>query len=329
MVNRHKTITGLALGAVLIGSVALAAEVIDVIGDKTGPGDIIGKPVKIPDNQAPDTYAEETGYSPTADTADTADSADEGSWADEGGVTPTADHADEGGTATYAPTGDSATNAPSGGTTLVADYAGDVAECAGGPFMGGDCGDMRYDGRLGLGSAPQADLDVAGDAWLNLLVVSSEGSVAIGGAAAPGGPALRVHGNVRAEAFERENVSMIDPVSCRAWGRNVTDDSFLIAADGWIYSDSITDQDPLTALSCPVGVPVGARVLSYECFTEGTTRVSWEHRKWHDYGHNEIAFPKTIEGDEVHLLRVLEFDSPTNRFGGCAVRWRMPVDVGL
>ena len=306
--RRHKAAVLACASFVLVAGAAMAAELID--GDYTKGDKTNGPPPKLVDpNPGVEWTADEGGTAAEGDHADDADTATTGSYADEGGEAPHADHADTSTTADHAPTAD---------TADYADYAEDVAECAGGPFLGGNCGDMRYDGRLGLGGPPSATLDVHGDAKLGPLSVTSTGQVSI--ARSPTlGLELTVGGNLRATQFLQSHSTRIDPRICT---RDPSADDFFVDANGWMYAArdlSVTD-----GLFCPVRVPPGATVIDVSCDKSGNVIAQWWARQWNESTRALRSTPFGVVGGEVHYIKVSQFVSADSGFGGCTIRWTTP-----
>ncbi len=317
----HRHAITAALATLLLGGVAAAElKVIDGVyekGEKPG----VLKPPKV-GGTGPEVHAETTGDATTSDTADEADVADNGSYAPEGGTTPSADEADRAEESSYAPDSDAADWAPEATNADTTQYAEDVAECAGGPLMGGACGPLRYDGRLGLETAPNADLDVAGTARLGTLSVGPGGNVGIG--AQPGNAALTVAGTVAADRFVSVRTARIGPRTCQPFGRALGPADLQFDANGWVYSEIGVDDFPTTGfngLVCPVPAEQGAVVTRVECDTSGLAAATWRFGAWDDAYATSATPPFAVGAGEKHMILVTQLGDASRKFGGCTVEW--------
>lgn len=218
-----------------------------------------------PANPNADPQCGDNGGGPPEEHCDTC------SYADTCGVADTCGYADQCGVADTCLTADScgvcdvADYAAACGTCDVCDVALSVGECVSGVWgvdgaAGSDCGDLQYNGSVGINTAPQATLDVLGTVALRGatlvtgdegLHVSADGSVGIGTQAPTA--ALQVAGRVVADSVhvgpQVLTVSLIG-VSCRDEDASANGTGFTGFSN---------------RLYCPLPVPSGGRIESVRC----------------------------------------------------------------
>lgn len=258
--------------------------------------------------------ADAAGAAEVADEADAAAAADQGVYGDE------ADEADE---AAHADEADGATEGAA---------AASIAACAGGPWLDGSCGDLSGTGPVGIGLAPQADLDVLGNASLAGLSVLADGRVAISGAADPDGALLTVAGPLVASAFRTPEVRLraVQPHECLTLLKT---GSYLDETGLW--------SPTIDSFHCPVPLPVGATPVSVTCQVTDNELGHFHliKRQWDD---ESVFVPQSVridrsngwttqapgigevEDGDVVWLQYWAWALPvgvTKGFHGCTVGW--------
>lgn len=217
-------------------------------------------------------YADECGTTDSCGYADECGSAGHCDYADVCGDAETCDVADICASADHAQTCDDAAYADTCDEAAVADLALGVAECVSGVWgVGGEsapnCGDLRYDGRVGINTTPAAALDVAGTVALRGaadqvgLVVAADGNVGIGTDTPE--RALDVDGIVLADAVE---------LTARPGSTTVLPSTNCRGAIDWLQPSGSASFDP--SMVCSVPLPAGAVLTEVECRVEGDMEVA-------------------------------------------------------
>lgn len=226
-------------------------------------------------------WADECGTAESCESATTCDNAGHCDYADTCGDAETCVEAETCATADHATTCDSAATATECASADTADLALSVDECVSGVFsVGGeavpDCGDLRYDGNVGIRTDPTATLDVAGTVALRGapggtgLQVAADGSVGIGTDAPTA--ALDVAGVVVADAFvtapTEKTRALVPTLDCRL------EDPYGYYYYGYL-SEGIMEFD---RLYCGASLPAGAVLTGLSCAGSGDVGITVTQR---------------------------------------------------
>jgi hypothetical protein len=167
-------------------------------------------------------------------------------------------------------------------------------------------GYLQYDGRVGIGTAPQATLDVAGTVYLRGapgqigLTVAANGAVGVGTAVPT--VELDVLGTVLADAFihpvETRYLPMLPATHCRGG------DDFNFEPNGGATFVSMT---------CAVTLPAGVTVTGLACVGSGETDVLLTQR---DADFITVAYDWALSGDLSEFLEITDSPGPVLEDGG-------------
>ncbi len=340
MANGPVYVRWLLAGALMVGAANGFAEESDGVCDPNA-AEAANDPDCANPNQGPVCdYADTCGVAESCGSADTCETATTCLYADTCGDAETCDTAAYSDTAGHAATCDSATFAETCGTANTADYALTVGECTTGIFgLNGatspNCGDLRYDGSLGIATTPTATLDVAGTVALRGDATSTGLHVVAGGLVGVGTSTpqaeLDVSGTIVATSFvtggaPSQRVKTVLPA---------TDCRVVAAASTCTNCGDFTSDGRALAdeLVCGVTLPAGAVVDRVECAGWGTAQMTVELRdfsqgvvqSWTDTGDLgaavELAIGAVVEGGESLSLHFTTAHQYYVQLNGCQIHY--------